>query len=168
MVGSCFYSALMDACHHYGQKQEGACQLHDPHKTEQEILAGNDMAGECLILSPLFLSSPLPLSLSSLPTPLVYGHWARAKQTRQLISRTHSPLPFLSLPHSTSLTHSDSSLKMVAFRLFDCGLTPRRRAWFIKKTCFNFLLAPPVVQFKLQHYTEKRKKRNMVCSRHPD
>lgn len=32
----------MDACHHYGQKQEGACQLHDPHKTEQEILAGNE------------------------------------------------------------------------------------------------------------------------------
>lgn len=30
----------MDACHHYGQKQEGACQLYDPHKTEQEILAG--------------------------------------------------------------------------------------------------------------------------------
>lgn len=32
----------MDACHHYGQKQEGCCQLHDPHKTEQEILAGNE------------------------------------------------------------------------------------------------------------------------------
>lgn len=31
----------MDACH-YGQKQEGACQLHDPHKTEQEILAGSE------------------------------------------------------------------------------------------------------------------------------
>lgn len=36
----------MDGCHHYGQKQEGACQLHDPHKTEQEILAGYERERE--------------------------------------------------------------------------------------------------------------------------
>lgn len=44
----------MDACHHYGQKQEGACQLYDPHKTEQEILAGIER--ERLYSSRLFSS----------------------------------------------------------------------------------------------------------------
>lgn len=45
----------MDACHHYGQKQEGACQLHDPHKTEQEILAGTERERD--LLSSFFFSS---------------------------------------------------------------------------------------------------------------
>lgn len=45
----------MDACHHYGQKQEGACQLYDPHKTEQEILAGIER--ERLFSSLLFSST---------------------------------------------------------------------------------------------------------------
>lgn len=51
----------MDACHHYGQKQEGACQLHDPHKTEQEILAGNERErdGSFFLLSSL---KTVPLS----------------------------------------------------------------------------------------------------------
>lgn len=44
--GSCFCWALMDACHRYGQKQEGARQLRDPHKREQEILAGNERERE--------------------------------------------------------------------------------------------------------------------------
>lgn len=50
-----FLWPLMDACHRYGQKQEGACQLHDPHKTEQEILAGNERGrdGCSSLLSPL-------------------------------------------------------------------------------------------------------------------
>lgn len=46
----------MDACHHYGQKQEGACQLHDPHKTEQEILAGYEREREGSSFLPLLFS----------------------------------------------------------------------------------------------------------------
>lgn len=53
----------MDGCHHYGQKQEGACQLHDPHKTEQEILAGYEREREGREDS----SRSLPPSFSALP-----------------------------------------------------------------------------------------------------
>lgn len=48
----------MDACHHYGQKQEGACQLHDPHKTEQEILAGNERERDLFFFSALLFNDP--------------------------------------------------------------------------------------------------------------
>lgn len=50
----------MDACHHYGQKQEGACQLHDPHKTEQEILAGyeREREGSSFFASALLFNDP--------------------------------------------------------------------------------------------------------------
>lgn len=51
----------MDACHHYGQKQEGACQLHDPHKTEQEILAGNERERDGFFFL-LFSLKTVPLS----------------------------------------------------------------------------------------------------------
>lgn len=56
----------MDACHHYGQKQEGACQLHDPHKTEQEILAGNERERD--LSSSFLFSDP-----SSTLRPLIYA-----------------------------------------------------------------------------------------------
>lgn len=56
----------MDGCHHYGQKQEGACQLHDPHKTEQEILARNEREREQPLVSAHF-SSPLS---ETIPPPV--------------------------------------------------------------------------------------------------
>lgn len=56
----------MDACHHYGQKQEGACQLHDPHKTEQEILAGNERERDLFFFSPLLCSLMILPPLSGL------------------------------------------------------------------------------------------------------
>lgn len=62
--GSCFCCALTDARQSYGQKQEGACQLHDPHKTQQEILAGSER--EKRRLPSLF--SALPFIL----VPLIY------------------------------------------------------------------------------------------------
>ena len=65
LCGSCFYHALMDACHHYGQKQEGTCQLYDLHKTEQEILVGNERETVCssLLFSSQMVFRPLIDSL---------------------------------------------------------------------------------------------------------
>lgn len=85
----------MDACHRYGQKQEGACQLHDPHKTEQEILAGNERGRDgCWVL------------LSPLKTvPLTYPAESEAAGGRKTARKESKGVKFIGT-HSTCLVKS--------------------------------------------------------------
>lgn len=71
----------MEACHHYGQKQEGCCQLHDPHKTEQEILAGGMKGTEMAALT----LTPHPPTVKTVP--LIYPAECEACSRKERVHR---------------------------------------------------------------------------------